>query len=137
MSQKRNKIAVGTFLLLGTLLSLYIAIDGIVNYSNYVTLIHRMGLFKYSIIIDFLLIFPIFGLISTWSYFTQGQLWKPLTKTIIVNIYIWLAYILCTYLRHFILDLYVCIVIIIIIFASWGLACLWKSIISLNNSLKQ
>jgi hypothetical protein len=130
MRPKRIKIAIGIFLVLGTLLSLYIAIDGIANSSKYVTLIYRTGIFGYFIILDFLLIFPILGLTSIISYFTKGKLWNRLTKAVIVNIYFWFAFFLISLLKT--PGGFECFVIVFILLASWGLACLWKGINSMN-----
>jgi hypothetical protein len=128
-----KKLAIATFLVLGTLLSLCLAIDGIVHPMNYVTLRLRTGIFGYFIIFDFLLAFPLSGLISTYSYFTRGQLWKPLTKAIIINIYIWLAFFLFTFIKNFIFDGFTCIAIILIMISALGLIFLWKAINSVNE----
>lgn len=131
MSQKRKKIAIGTFLVLGTFIVLNVAADMAINYSTYRTLALRTGILKYFIIFDFLTILPFLTMVSTISYFTKGYIWKPLTKAMIVNIFIWFAYLIFICIQQ-IPELFECIAIIFILLVSWGLVCLWKAINSMN-----
>ena len=133
MKQKRNKILIGAFLILGTLLSLSIVVEGVVYQSRYETLILRTGILGYLIEFDFLFVFPILGLICTYSYFTKGQIWKLLTKAIIVNIYIGFAYFLYKIIRQFIFWSFDSTLIILLVLFSWGLMYLWKAINSYNH----
>ena len=133
MKQKRNKILIGAFLILGTLLSLSIVVEGVVYQSKYETLILRTGMLGYLIVFDFLFVFPILGLICTYSYFTKGQIWKLLTKAIIVNIYIGFAYFLYNIIRQFIFWSFDSTLIILLVLFSWGLMYLWKAINSYNH----
>ena len=133
MTQKRNKILIGAFLILGTLLSLSIVVEGVVYQSRYETLILRTGILGYLIEFDFLFVFPIMGLICTYSYFTKGQIWKLLTKAIIVNIYIGFAYFLYNVIRQFIFWSFDSTLIILLVLFSWGLMYLWKAINSYNH----
>lgn len=133
MKQKRNKILIGAFLILGTLLSLSIVVEGVVYQSRYETLILRTGILGYLIVFDFLFVFPILGLICTYSYFTKGQIWKLLTKAIIVNIYIGFAYFLYNIIRQFIFWSFDSTLIILLVLFSWGLMYLWKAINSYNH----
>ncbi len=133
MKQKRNKILIGAFLILGTLLSLSIVVEGVVYQSRYETLILRTGILGYLIEFDFLFVFPILGLICTYSYFTKGQIWKLLTKAIIVNIYIGFAYFLYNIIRQFIFGPFDFTLIILLVLFSWGLMYLWKAINSYNH----
>ena len=133
MKQKRNKILIGAFLILGTLLSLSIVVEGVVYQSRYETLILRTGILGYLIEFDFLFVFPIMGLICTYSYFTKGQIWKLLTKAIIVNIYIGFAYFLYNVIRQFIFWSFDSTLIILLVLFSWGFMYLWKAINSYNH----
>ena len=133
MKQKRNKILIGAFLILGTLLSLSIVVEGVAYQSRYEALILRTGILGYLIVLDFLFVFPILGLICTYSYFTKGQIWKLLTKAIIVNIYIGFAYFLYNIIRQFIFWSFDSTLIILLVLFSWGLMYLWKAINSYNH----
>ena len=77
-----NRISVAAFLVLGTVLSLLLAIAD--SYHMFVT--HKAWMYRgintlsVLLIIDYMVILPIAGLISTYSFFTKGKIWKVITK---------------------------------------------------------
>ena len=92
-SQRRT---IGAFLITGTLLALYLTIE--VGYAIYweqfTTLMLRGGVMSKIALIVIFTYFPLLfvaGLISTISFFRKGHIWEPVTKGIIVNIYLWLT----------------------------------------------
>ena len=92
-SQRRT---IGVFLITGTLLALYLTIE--VGYAIYweqfTTLMLRGGVMSKIALIVIFTYFPLLfvaGLISTISFFRKGHIWEPVTKGIIVNIYLWLT----------------------------------------------
>lgn len=92
-SQRRT---IGAFLIIGTLLALYLTIE--VGYAIYweqfTTLMLRGGVMSKIALIVIFTYFPLLfvaGLISTISFFRKGHIWEPVTKGIIVNIYLWLT----------------------------------------------
>ena len=94
MKQTSHKTLIGAFLIIGTLLALYITIDGAIDlFWIHTTWMYRDGLIQK---IGFLLIcadFPLLaiaGLTSTISFLRKGHIWKPITKGIIINIILWL-----------------------------------------------
>ncbi len=92
-SQRRT---IGAFLITGTLLALYLTIE--VGYAIYweqfTTLMLRGGVMSKIALIVIFTYFPLLfvaGLISSISFFRKGHIWEPVTKGIIVNIYLWLT----------------------------------------------
>lgn len=92
-SQRRT---IGAFLITGTMLALYLTIE--VGYAIYweqfTTLMLRGGVMSKIALIVIFTYFPLLfvaGLISTISFFRKGHIWEPVTKGIIVNIYLWLT----------------------------------------------
>ena len=124
-----KRISIGAFLVLGTILALYIAIDGVCHYWHYEILIMKNWVIGIITVLDFGLIFPISGLVSTYSYFMRGKLWKVLTKAIIVNIYAWLAFITYSQLEYS--GFYL---IFIISLLCLGLAYIWKAVDSVYSN---
>ena len=124
----RNRITIGTFLILGTLLSLYIAIDCVSDFVHIKTLIYRNTLLTYWLLFDFILAFPIAGIISIYSFFTKGDLWKPVTKGIIINIGLILALGLFAIVKSFVLCRADFIIIGFVVGFGLLLACLWRCI---------
>ena len=95
MKQTSHKIQMGSFLIIGTLLALYITIDGLYDiFWIHNTWLHRDGLIQKIVFLVICADFPLLaiaGLISTVSFFLKKQIWKPITKGIIVNIFLWLG----------------------------------------------
>ena len=96
MKHTSQRTALGTFLIIGTLLALYIIIEvaRALYWGQLTTLMHRMGVMqKIGFIVlytDIILLF-VAGLTSAISFFRKKHVWKPITKGIIVNIYLWLS----------------------------------------------
>ena len=95
MKHSFQRIILGTFLILGTSLALYIIIEvaHALYWGQLTTLMHRMGVMqKIGFIVlytDIILLF-IAGLTSAISFFRKKLIWKPITKGIIINIILWL-----------------------------------------------
>ena len=133
MSQKRNKIAIGVFLILGTILSLIISIHCFSDFVHWKTLIYRNPPLIYILLSDFILALPIAGILSVCSFFSKGTLWKPVTKCIIINIYLLLAMVLFAIIKSFVLCRADLIIIAFVLGLCFLLAYLWKSVNSVNN----
>ena len=94
MKQTSHKTLIGSFLIIGTLLALYITVDG--GYDLFWS--HKAWMYRDGLIqkICFLVIcadFPLLaiaGLVSTVSFFLKKQIWKPITKGIVINVVLWL-----------------------------------------------
>lgn len=87
-----QRITIVSFLIIGTLLALYLTINvGYDLFCVHNTWMHREGLiYKIGFVVlyaDMPILF-IAGLTSTISYFRKGHIWKPITKGIIINIYL-------------------------------------------------
>ena len=95
MKHSFQRIILGTFLILGTSLALYIIIEvaHALYWGQLTPLMHRMGVMqKIGFIVlytDIILLF-IAGLTSAISFFRKKLIWKPITKGIIINIILWL-----------------------------------------------
>ena len=132
MRQASHKILIGSFLIIGTLLALYITIDGAIDlFWIHTTWMHRDGLIqKIGFVVisaDFALL-AIAGLVSTVSFFLKKQIWKPITKGIIVNVALWLimgGLMICMLVWGFIYK--ICGLLIIGLFA-WMMLRIWKMI---------
>ena len=96
MKHPSQRTALGTFLIIGTLLALYITITGTYDiFVVHTTWMHRDGLILKIIYIVLCADFPLLflaGLTSTISFFRKGHIWRPVTKGIIINIILWLIY---------------------------------------------
>lgn len=134
MKQQTNKIIIGCFLILGTMLAGYITADGINElYFRKTTWMYREGFFYklpfILVTLDFIYL-TITGLISCISFFRRGKLWKSLTKIILVNIALFFVFGDCTMccFRFFGLESFIYIIITIIVFLLlWRLHLLVKN----------
>ena len=132
MRQASHKILIGSFLIIGTLLALYITVDGAIDlFWIHTTWMHRDGLIqKIGFVVisaDFALL-AIAGLVSTVSFFLKKQIWKPITKGIIVDVALWLimgGLMICMLVWGFIYK--ICGLLIIGLFA-WMMLRIWKMI---------
>lgn len=124
----RQRIILGAFLILGTILALFLAVEfGIEIFYQNTIWMEREGLKGRAIFvgtfIDFVLLM-LAGGISIISFFRNGQLWKPITKGIIINILIWLLIIASLFLETILWGpLYGSIVMGVIILCMYAL---WK-----------
>lgn len=89
-----QRITMGSFLIIGTLLALYLTINvGYVLFCAHNVWMYRDCLIQkvgfVALYVNLPLLF-IAGLTSTISFFRKGHIWKPITKGIIINIIIWL-----------------------------------------------
>lgn len=89
-----QRITIVSFLIIGTLLALYLTIN--VGYNLFCVhnvWMYRDGLMQkvgfVALYVNLPLLF-IAGLTSTISFFRKGHIWKPITRGIIINIIIWL-----------------------------------------------
>lgn len=93
MKHSFQRIILGTFLILGTSLALYIIIEvaHALYWGQLTTLMLRIGLMQKIVLVllyaDIPLLF-IAGLTSTISFFRTGNIWKPVVKGIAINILI-------------------------------------------------
>ena len=133
MSQKRNNIAIGVFLIIGTILSLIISIHCVSDFVHWKTLLYRNPPLVYVLLLDFIFALPMAGILSICSFFRKGTLWKPVAKGIIINIYLLLALVLFAIIKSFALCRADLIIIAFVLGFSWLLAYLWKSVNSVNN----
>ena len=91
-SRAYPKTIIGSFLIIGTLLALYLTVNvGYDIFWVHKAWMYREGLMQKVVLVllyaDIPLLF-IAGLFSTISLFRKGHIWKPITKGIIVNILI-------------------------------------------------
>lgn len=92
MTHTYQKRILGSFLIIGTLLALYLTINvGYDLFWVHNTWMYREGLiYKIGFVVlyaDMPILF-IAGLTSTISFFRKEHIWKPITKGIIINIYL-------------------------------------------------
>ena len=132
MKHTSQRTALGTFLIIGTLLALYISITGAYDiFVVHTTWMHRDGLILKIIYIVLCADFPLLflaGLTSTISFFRKGHIWRPVTKGIIINIFLWLTYagiMIGLLVWGFI---YKIIGLLIIGFCIWLMVHIWKMI---------
>ena len=90
MMKRGHKIAVGAFLVLGTILSALITITTIEDsFFYHTTWLHRHGwaqkVLMCACMLDFV-VMTIAGFVSSISFFRKGTAWRPILKAIIVNI---------------------------------------------------
>ncbi len=91
-SRTYPKTIIGSFLIIGTLLALYLTINvGYDMFWVHKAWMHRESLIHKIVLVllyaDIPLLF-IAGLTSTISFFRKGHIWKPVVKGIAVNILI-------------------------------------------------
>ena len=91
-----QKVILGSFLTIGTLLALYLTINvGYDLFWIHKAWMYRDGLIQKIVLVllysDIPLLF-IAGLTSTISFFRKGNIWRTITKGIIINIILWLIY---------------------------------------------
>lgn len=90
MMKRSRKIAIGAFLVLGTILSALITIRTIEDsFFYHTTWMYRPGWAQKALMFAFMLDFvlmAIAGFISTVSFFRKGTVWRTLLKSIIINI---------------------------------------------------
>lgn len=96
MKPKSNKIVIGSFLVLGTILAAYITIGLPIDLYQHTTLWYRSGILGKTLLciicLDFLMM-TIAGIISCTSFFRNKFAWRPITKVIIINI---ILLLICT-----------------------------------------
>ena len=92
ITKTTQRAIIGSFLIIGTLLALYLTIN--VGYDLFC--VHNVWMFRdglmqkvgfVALYVNIPLLF-IAGLTSTISFFRKGHIWKPITKGIIINIYL-------------------------------------------------
>lgn len=131
-SEMHRKKIIGSFLIIGTLLALYLIIEGGYDlFYKHPAWMYRDGLIrKIGVVViyaDIPLLF-IAGLTSTISFFRKGHIWKPVTKGIIINIILWLllaGLMICLLVWGFI---YKMCGLLIIGLCIWFLMWIWKMI---------
>ena len=94
MKHISQRIIIGSFLIMGTLLALCLTVyEGYDLFWIHNAWMYRDGLLAKICVIgtyaDIVLLF-VAGLTSTISFFRKGHIWKPITKGIIINIILWL-----------------------------------------------
>ncbi len=133
MKQTSHKTLIGSFLIIGTLLALYIIIEvaHALYWGQLTTLMLRMGVMqKIGFIVlytDLILLF-VAGLTSAISFFRKKPIWKPITKGIIINIILWLILVglmIGIAPTHIIFK--VCSLLVIGLFI-WLMSQIWKMI---------
>ena len=132
MKQTSHKTLIGSFLIIGTLLALYITIDGGYDlFWSHKAWIHRDGLIQKIVGVlmyaDFALL-ALAGFVSTVSFFIKKRIWKPITKGIAVNVLLWLIVVgimFCLWPLDLIVK--ICGLLIIGVFA-WMILRIWNMI---------
>lgn len=125
-------LSIGTFLVLGTILSLIISIDTISDFTHLGTLIARTPIMTYLLLFDFIVLFPISGLISTYSFFTKGKIWIVITKGIILNIMVYIFAGLWLIISSFCCSKAYFIIIGLCLLCTGVLWCIWRSVNKVN-----
>lgn len=92
VTKKFRRAMIGSFLIIGTLLALYLTINvGYDLFCVHKAWMYRDGLIQKIVLVllysDIPLLF-IAGLTSTISFFRKGHIWKPVVKGIAINILI-------------------------------------------------
>lgn len=93
-SKTPHRNIIGSFLIIGTLLSLYLTI----NVGHDLFCVHNVWMYRdgFVHIIGLVVLYAdlpilfIAGLTSTISFFRKGHIWRPVTKGVVVNIVLWL-----------------------------------------------
>ena len=96
ITKTTQRAIIGSFLIIGTLLALYLTINvGYDLFWIHKAWMYRDGLIQKIVLVllysDIPLLF-IAGLTSTISFFRKGNIWRTITKGIIINIILWLIY---------------------------------------------
>lgn len=123
---------IGSFLIIGTLLALYISITWAYDiFVVHTTWMHRDGLILKIIFIllcaDFPLLF-LAGLTSIISFFRKGHIWRSVTKGIIINVDLflsWAGLMICVTPMDLIFKICSLLVIGLLI---WMMSQIWKMI---------
>lgn len=129
-----NRIVVAIFLVIGTALSLLLAIAD--AYNMFVT--HTAWMYRGAnalsvlIVIDYLLVLPIAGLVSTYSFFTKGTIWKVITKGIILNIMVYILAGLWLIISSFCCSKADFIIIGLCLLCTGVLWCIWRFVNKVN-----
>ena len=133
MRQASHKIQIGSFLIIGTLLALYIIIEvaRALYWGQLTTLMLRLGVMQkigfIALYTDIILLF-VAGLTSAISFFRKKLIWKPITKGIIISIILWLILVgmmIGIAPTHIIFK--VCSLLVIGLFI-WLMSQIWKMI---------
>lgn len=123
---------ISAFLIFGTVLSLIISIGILCDFTHLRTLIARTPIMTYLLLFDFIVLFPISGIISTYSFFTKGKIWKVITQGIIINIMAWILAGLCLIISSFCCSQADFIIIGLCLLCTGGLWYIWKSVNKVN-----
>lgn len=132
ITKTAQRAIIGSFLIIGTLLALYLTINvGYDLFWIHKAWMYRDGLIQKIVLVllysDIPLLF-IAGLTSTISFYRKGHIWKPITKGIIINIIIWLLVVGLT-IGLLVWDLiYKIIGLLIIGSCIWLMVHIWKMI---------
>ena len=129
-----NRIFVAVFLVIGTALSLLLAIADAYNmFVTHTAWMYRgVNALSVLIVIDYLLILPIAGLVSTYSFFTKGTIWKVVTMGIIINIMAWILAGLGLIISSFCCSQADFIIIGLCLLCTGVLWYIWKSVNKVN-----
>ena len=127
-----RKAIIASFLIIGTLLALYLTVN--VGYDlfwvhkawmNRSGLTHKIG---FVVIYANIPLLFIAGLISIISFFRKGNIWRTITKGIIINIILWLilaGVMFCIFPVDLVVK--ICGLLIIGSFA-WLISQIWKMV---------
>jgi hypothetical protein len=129
-----NRIVVAVFLVIGMALSLLLAIADAYNmFVTHTAWMYRgVNALSGLIVIDYLLILPIAGLVSTYSFFTKGTIWKVITKGIILNIMVYILAGLWLIISSFCCSKADFIIIGLCLLCTGVLWCIWRSVNKVN-----
>lgn len=127
----------GMFLIIGTALSAYVSAWGIYDACFKHTIwLYRDGVLAKIIMALFaldLIILTVAGFVSCISFFKKRELWRIITKGILINVALWLLVFLCALIKDMVLDYWVELLIaIVIILCIYGLSKLWKIVNSIT-----
>ena len=127
-NNNRQRIILGVFLLVGTILAMGLSAEyGYEIFYKNTIWMKREGfigkLVFVGVFADFVLMM-ISGCVSLISFFSNGQLWKPITKGVIINIILWLLIIAFLFIEVILWEpLYYSMVLGLILLCVYGL---WK-----------
>ena len=132
ITKTAQRAIIGSFLIIGTLLALYLTIN--VGYDLF--WVHKAWMYRSGLThkIGFVVIYAnipllfIAGLISIISFFRKGHIWKSITKGIIINIILWLilaGVMFCIFPVDLVVK--ICGLLIIGSFA-WLISQIWKMV---------
>ena len=132
ITKTTQRAIIASFLIIGTLLASYLTIN--VGYDLFC--VHKAWMYRDGLIqkivgvltyADFALL-ALAGLIGTVSFFLKKQIWKPITKGIIINIILWLilaGVMFCIFPVDLVVK--ICGLLIIGLFA-WLISQIWKMV---------